>query len=239
MPKRSHKEALHDEGFVKFLAQSNRSELVPLYMENPDSAVRRMRDVFLTPVWWSMQEYKNTEEHREQLKRDVQRAVDELDELKHKLAAAEARPVGKKIATVPSCAEGHPLAAFDGKGYEECNLCHEWTYSGIELIKQCKPCRKYVCRSCMQNEDIGLHLFMSRNCFEYTRYRFNILRQKAGYDMKEPEENLREINRLREEFYNTEQHRVDLREQIKLAEDRVRDAETALADAERRAVAAV
>jgi hypothetical protein len=72
MPKRSHEEALHDEGFVKFLAQSNRSELVPLYMDNPDSAVRRMRDVFLTPVWWSMQEYKNTEEHRERLKEAIE-----------------------------------------------------------------------------------------------------------------------------------------------------------------------
>jgi len=53
--------------------------------------------------------------------------------------------------------------------------------------------------------------------------------------MFEPEKTLKAINRMREEFYDTEQHRVDLREQIKEAEACLVAAQAEVDEAEKRA----
>jgi hypothetical protein len=234
MPKHPREEEAHDEGFARFLAQSDGGHM-KIYMENPKTATVLYRDPFSAMVWWSFQEYQNTEHHREELMKTVERAGKILNDLKLKLTEAEARPAGnKKPAEIPSCCKGHPLVAFDGD-YDCCNLCSK-DMNEVTLAKQCKSCSVSVCTACMECcDDVGLHLFMSHNTNVYVTYRFNIIRQQRGIAMRNHEENMKGINQLRAEFYDTEEHRDNLREQIKVAEDHLRDAQTKLDDAERRA----
>jgi len=223
--------APYDEEFARFLAQKGPAD-PRFYMENPETAVRLFRDPESAMVWWARQEYDNTEAHRRSLKDRIEHVSAEVDDLKRKLAAAEERPPAseKKPAALMRCAKDHPIVDYDGKENRDlCRVCYNFCK---RISKWCERCKVGVCAACIENcgpdEDMGLYVFMAKNGFEFPTYRNSLRLGK----------NLKEIDRLRDEFYDTEQHRVDLKEQIDEIEAVLEAVRTKLADAERRAAQA-
>jgi len=233
--------APYDEEFARFLAQKGAAHS-RFYMEHPETAMRLFRNPNSAMVWWARQEYDNTEEHRKDLKHRIERVSTEVDDLKRKLVAAEERPSVSEKKAEPSmrCAKGHPLVDYDGR--DDRGLCHVCYHFVDNISKWCEQCEVGACAACMEdcgpNEDMGLQFFMAEKGSAFTTYRINRKLQKEGHDLFQPEENRREINRLREEFYDTEQHRVDLKEQINEVEAVLEGIRTKLTDAERRAAQA-
>lgn len=238
MPKRP---APYDEGFARFLAERG-EQYARLYMETPATADRLIRNPESAMVWWCRQEYDNTAKHREKLRKRIERAREDLEALQLKLAAAEARPASfaKKAPFVAlQCAKQHDLEDCDGE-WGVCLSCLKFTSDGMRMVKRCFACNVNVCARCIDryypSEDMGLQLFIvGRDHMGLVMHRRNLERQKNGRDMIDPERYSERIRRLREEFYDTEQHRADLRAQITEAEACFLAVRAELADAEKRA----
>ena len=233
MPKRAS--TPHDEGFAQFLASKD-TALSTIYISNPSTADTLMRSPYLAMVWWAKQEYDNTPAHRESLRQRLELARADVEEVKRKLVVAEGRPVNPDLSKTPpalKCSKHHDLEDCHEEGSNLCRVC--WKFTSL-LVKRCSKCNGTVCAGCMDmHEDIGLQMFMSKsNNSVFTTHQHNLKLQKEGRAMFEPEKTLKAINRMREEFYDTEQHRVDLREQVKEAEACLVAAQAEADDAEKR-----
>jgi hypothetical protein len=84
----------HDIGFAMFLSSEDRGSLFE-YKEKPGFATTPYRSPWAMPVYNLYQEFKDTAEHRETLKKQIKQAEKKVCELKDKLAASEERALGK------------------------------------------------------------------------------------------------------------------------------------------------
>jgi hypothetical protein len=223
MPKRTA--ASHDKEFIKFLANRD-LECLMVYMKSPESSMERYRNPRFVRVFWYRQEYDNTTEHREGLKKRIGTAREKLAAMKTKLALAKVRPASSAMKApfvAMQCHERHNLEDYAGgrmSGY--CMACLELCSKDIPIAKYCIQCNVRVCKACVDkyypNQDIGFRIFMAREDNSTKASYDHNQRQTERDDMIEPEETHKKIERFRQEYYDTEQHRVDLREQIKEAE---------------------
>jgi hypothetical protein len=118
--------------------------------------------------------------------------------------------------------------------------CLKTPSDGIRIVKRCERCKVAVCATCIEkyypDQDMGLQLFtVDKAHAALVMYRYNLELEKDGCHTIDQEKYAQTISRLREEFYDTEQHRADLRAQITEAEARFLVSRAELADAEKRA----
>ena len=92
------KDAYTDIAFALYMGSTDKlSKFLPYYKEKPDSALLLYRSPFHAPVYHSYQEFYQTKEHHNSLKRGVEYAEQEVKEAKRMLQCAEDKLVKAKL----------------------------------------------------------------------------------------------------------------------------------------------
>jgi hypothetical protein len=219
-----------DQKFLAFL-QSRDASAVPRYLENPMTAQNLYRDPWSANVWWLRQEYDNTARYREDLRTRRESKQRDLDALQRTLEAAWSRPVSS-VPTGPfsdlKCKEHHPLEDIQGETRPFCRVCCN---IDATLVKVCSTCDEGVCGQCIDAfhpaEDIGFLWFLAdRDMGAAVWYREMVGEERAAKRARYTDEDLKitievvetAIRRLRNEFYNTADHQIEVDELIVEAE---------------------